>query len=100
MAAALCYDTGFQKLILEGDALQVVNNLTNNVKDWSQAGILLEDTRKLLDFYAFWCAKSIERYANKAAHYLAKNALSLLENLVYVEEIPNCIQSIVLIEFL
>lgn len=39
---------GIRSLVFEGDALQVVNNLSSKNTDWSQACLLIEDTKALL----------------------------------------------------
>jgi hypothetical protein len=37
-AANLCYDLGFQRVIMEGDALVVVQALQQNAPSWCQYG--------------------------------------------------------------
>lgn len=71
---------------LEGDALEVVNNLKQEYC-WNRYGQLIEDTRVILNRLQFWDVGHVGREANEAAHCLTKVAL---------EQSMVCIKNIVL----
>lgn len=91
---------GIQKLIMEGDALQVVNNLSKNKTNWSQGGLLIEDAKILLNSFVSWPAHHTKREANKKAHNLDRDALKLHEDLYDMEEVPSYIRSTILSEMM
>lgn len=47
---------GFTSLILEGDALKVIQILRKEVEDWSEGGCIIHDARALLGTFANWSA--------------------------------------------
>lgn len=51
-----CKDMGFTSLILEGDALKVIQILRKEVEDWSEGGCIIHDARALLGTFANWSA--------------------------------------------
>lgn len=95
-----CQEMGIRSFILKGVALQVVNNLSKEISNWSQAGMLIEDTKTLLNSFATWSVNHRRREANKSAHNLARDALSLHEDILEMEDIYLCIQSVVFFEML
>lgn len=70
-----CCDQGFQRLILERDALEIVVALKQVGPSWTQFGQLIEDSRTRLDSLQFWTTTHTRRENNEAAHFLAKSAL-------------------------
>lgn len=78
----------------------MVNYLKKDWHGWSPAGLLLEDTKLLLNSFAQWRINHTRREANAATHFLAKDALNHLEALIDVEVVLDCIHSIVLQETL
>jgi hypothetical protein len=85
-------------VILEGDALQVVQALKKEGVNRSKIGHLIEETRELLQTLHSWCILHVCRHLNEAAHRLAREALSIWEEFVLIEEIPPCIADIVYVE--
>ncbi|KAM5559577.1 hypothetical protein ABKV19_020977 [Rosa sericea] len=81
---------GFQstQIILEMDALGVVNDLNTTVSDWSVEGALVEEVRNLFHFFSSVICTYSPRRCNQAAHTLAKNALLFPAFQVWVEEEP------------
>jgi hypothetical protein len=59
---------------------------------------LIEDSRTMLSFFNSVEVVHVRREANKAAHVLARNAISQLLDKVWVAECPPLISSIVLAE--
>lgn len=91
---------GLTNIILEGDALQVVNMMNNATIDWSLRGLLIEDARNVLSSFATWSIFHISRGADMAAHCLAKAALNLDEDICTLEDFPQCIQSTIISKML
>lgn len=94
-AAIFCKELNLTNIILEGDALQVVNMVNNAVTNWSLGGLLIEDARKVLNSFTTWLVIHTSRGTNMAAHFLAKDALNLNEDMYILEDFHQCIQSTV-----
>ncbi|KAF5468871.1 hypothetical protein F2P56_012982 [Juglans regia] len=97
-AMELCRDLNFGRVIFEGDVQVIVNVVNEEEEDLSSYGCVIEDAKKLLKGRSQWSVKFVNRKANEAAHYLAKEALSLCFENVWIEEAPVCIESILLKE--
>ena len=63
-------------MIFEGVALEVVNALKQDSHCWSRYGKVIEDSRVVLNSFQYWFVSHTCR-ANKVAHNMAKNAISL-----------------------
>ncbi|KAJ0096619.1 hypothetical protein Patl1_27305 [Pistacia atlantica] len=94
-AVILAVDIGINQIILEGDALQVVNDLLRDEENWGQAGLISMDTKVLSRNFLTFSVHHVKRASNVIAHTLAKNALTIDDVLVELEEVPNCIGSLV-----
>ncbi|XP_042939576.1 uncharacterized protein LOC122274618 [Carya illinoinensis] len=88
-----CKKVGFHSIMFKGDSLQVVERMQKSVTNWSQGGLIIEDTKHLLQEFVAWSFR--HRDSNMAAHMLGKNALLNECDLYYLEEIPNCIRHVV-----
>ncbi|XP_042988591.1 uncharacterized protein LOC122316117 [Carya illinoinensis] len=82
-------------MMVEGDAVQVIRLLSGSSLDCSYAGLIVEDAKRELNTFANWSAIHTRREGNKAAHTLARNALTLSDDLLELELTPVCIQQIV-----
>jgi ribonuclease HI len=71
-AAILCHDLGLNKVILEGDALQIVQALNREGPHWSSYGHLTEEARGMLSSLHSWKVVHVRRQYNEVAHVLAK----------------------------
>ncbi|KAF5481359.1 hypothetical protein F2P56_002016 [Juglans regia] len=78
-----------------GDAQAIVNAVNKGDEDYSSYGGVIEDAKKMLKTIENWSVNFVYREANTAAHVLAQEALSLHIDLVWIEETPNCIRSII-----
>jgi ribonuclease HI len=88
----------FQRIILEGDSLIIVGALNQSNPCLSGYEQMMEDIRvRLLSFPAF-VVRHVCRQANTAAHSLAKHALALNSEMVWLEECPSFIFHIVIAE--
>ena len=74
--AALCAlkfskDMGFNKIILEGDAMGIINKLKRDSFDLSKVGNLIEIARKESKNFGVCNLSHVKREANKVAHCLS-----------------------------
>lgn len=97
-AVAFCSDLGFQLVIFEGDALEIVNALRQDSPCWSRYGQMIEDTKVHLHSFPSRSVKHTKREANEAAHLMAKTSITRLLDEIWVGEGLSFIQSIVLAE--
>ncbi|XP_042964588.1 uncharacterized protein LOC122298800 [Carya illinoinensis] len=95
MSVVFCKEIGVSNLVVEGDALQVIWLLNGSSLNCSCGGLIVEDAKRELNNFANWSAVHTKREGNKAAHALARNALTLSEDLLELELTPICIQQIV-----
>jgi hypothetical protein len=59
---------------------------------------VIEDTIIILNKLQFWSVNYVKREVNRIAHKLVNKAFSLMDELVYMEEAPQCIVDIVTAE--
>ncbi|XP_042972810.1 uncharacterized protein LOC122304618 [Carya illinoinensis] len=89
-AASLAKDLEFSPVILEGDAIQIVNGISQRVERWDRVGMVMYDTSLLLSSLCQWSMAFVRRSGNQMAHNLAKDSLKLGENSVVVVFRPSC----------
>ncbi|KAJ0052838.1 hypothetical protein Pint_03233 [Pistacia integerrima] len=94
-AVILAADIGINQIILEGDALQVVNDLLRDEENWGQASLISMDTKAVSRNFQTFLVHHVNRASNVIAHTLAKDALTIYDVLVELEDVPNCIGSLV-----
>ncbi|XP_059455112.1 uncharacterized protein LOC132185342 [Corylus avellana] len=70
------HEQGVQQLILEGDAKQITEAIKDEGQNLSLLGQLIKDVRFGLNAIPMWNVEHVHREANKAAHRLAKLALT------------------------
>ncbi|XP_035545169.1 uncharacterized protein LOC118348227 [Juglans regia] len=78
----------------KGDAQLIVKAVNNQEEDRSVYGSIVEASKKLISSWKDWSVEFVYRNANEAAHTLAKEALHLDTEIVWIEETPNCIRNI------
>lgn len=88
----------FYKVILEGDALQIVQALGQEGSNLCVYGHLIEETKGILHNMQNWKVHHVRRNLNGAAHLLIRVALFLSKAHVCVEETPQCIYDIIVVE--
>ncbi|KAF5442058.1 hypothetical protein F2P56_037243 [Juglans regia] len=94
-AMEVCRELNFNRVLFEGDAQAIVNVVNKGDEDYFSYGGVIEDAKKMLKTIENWSVNFVYREANTAAHVLAQEALSLHRDLVWIEETPNCIRSII-----
>lgn len=77
MKAVILYpQLGLNAIILEGDALEVVNGINSSRENWSILGLILQHTKDILEQMQFKKINHISRNLNVVVHRLAKEALN------------------------
>jgi hypothetical protein len=89
---------GLRFVILEGDALEIVEELNRVIEDEGNLGNLIGKTRLLLRSFDCWSVNHVNREGNKVAHTLAKYAVSHPQNCVWFQSYPSCLSGYVLSE--
>lgn len=59
---------------------------------------IVEDTKAVLSSLSSWAVRHIRREANQVAHNLAKQAISLVSVVIDIEDVPTCVQSLIMVE--
>ncbi|PON81292.1 Ribonuclease H-like domain containing protein [Trema orientale] len=88
-------DIGLNLQFLESDALTVVQALKNGSICYSEFDDLLLDVFSLFSFFLSVTVKHVFREANKVAHGLARFALGVEDELIWLEESPLPIESVI-----
>ncbi|XP_042972892.1 uncharacterized protein LOC122304693 [Carya illinoinensis] len=88
-AMKLCAELNFRKVQFEGDALAVVNAVNSPEECWERHGQVVEDLKDVLRKRRGWSVMHVNRCCNNVAHSLAKVALSMQEERVWMEDYPS-----------
>jgi hypothetical protein len=94
-AVVLGIQLGATYLELEGDALEVVQDLNLPEHCWGRNGPVLKDIKLLLQNFNDWKVSHVLQGANGAAHSLAKLALSSGVEQTWYDNFPMVVQEIV-----
>ncbi|KAF5450430.1 hypothetical protein F2P56_030784 [Juglans regia] len=87
----LCNDLNIQNAIFEGDAKAVIMAVKGDEENFSYFGSLIDDIRNVLSFRKSWSLQFDYRDKNTVAHNLAKAALHIVEEKVWIEIVPDFI---------
>lgn len=88
-------DKGYEDIIFERDALQVVNVVNSNTLCKSNFGHFVEDTKVVLVLLRRSSFVHVNRQANTAAHVLAKEACNHATEFIWWHFTPSCIDGII-----
>jgi hypothetical protein len=94
-AAQLSHRLGLQNIVLEGDALEVVNVLRTEETWLGRYGHILQDAKHMLSQCREWQVNHVHRQGNAVAHGLAKLALNIQQEVVWTDNFPLCIWDLV-----
>ncbi|XVF03089.1 hypothetical protein REPUB_Repub04eG0230600 [Reevesia pubescens] len=86
---------GCRDIVLEGDALHIVNLLNHNEVDTSFIGNLILEGRMRLRRFGNHTVSHSRRETNLVAHLLAKAAIASKNDLYWIDEVPVFLQSAV-----
>ncbi|KAF5458621.1 hypothetical protein F2P56_022638 [Juglans regia] len=90
-ALQMCNDLNIQNAIFEGDAKVVIMAVKGDEENLSYFGSLIDDIRNVLFHRKNWFLQFDYREKNSATHTLAKVALHLVEEKVWIETVPEFI---------
>ncbi|XP_075658885.1 uncharacterized protein LOC142628727 [Castanea sativa] len=83
-------DAGFNKLIIEGDNVNVMQAISSTKIDCSLLGYVVNDIRHLVYCLEWVSISTTRRDGNKVAHVLAQHARNSIDNDVYwMEDSPH-----------
>jgi hypothetical protein len=97
-AAELARRLDLRQVVLEGDALEIVNILKLDGAWLGSYGYVIQDANSILGSCQIWSVSHTYREGNGVAHNLAKLALSLGQDVLWTENFPDCILDLVLAE--
>ncbi|KAK3182792.1 hypothetical protein Dsin_030078 [Dipteronia sinensis] len=95
----LACETGLVPFEIESDAAVVVDWINEAKVFESEVGTIIDDIRFLMQRLNTCNVKFVFRKANYVAHFLAKLALSICEDQVWLEEYPSCVRKYLLDDF-
>ena len=92
-ATALVFasELGVRRAILEGDSMAVIKALKEFEYPLSPSGLLLENIIMFSQKFDKMLYSYTKREGNFVAHSLARHTISILDFLVWMEDIPPCI---------
>lgn len=90
-AASFTRDISLRRIMLEGDALQIVNSLKFDSSQSHISCLLLWDPKLVLNHFDYWNIADVRRNVNMAAHVLAKYALGSEEDEIRLDDSHLCI---------
>ncbi|XP_042958188.1 uncharacterized protein LOC122293778 [Carya illinoinensis] len=90
-AVQSAWDLGLSKIVLEGNSLQAIQALQRDQEVWCSSSMFLFEAKLGLVKFARWEVSHVRRDGNVVAHLLAKNALSISNCIITMEEYPSCI---------
>ncbi|XP_059429127.1 uncharacterized protein LOC132162934 [Corylus avellana] len=98
VAIGLCKEMGFRDIQFEGDAQVVINAVNSAETDWSRIGLMVTDIKRELETLSQWRMQFVPRGSNGVAHILSKEATTSFLNKCWINEVPDCIKDLVLLE--
>jgi hypothetical protein len=87
---------GAEKVILEGDALEIVNVFSNEERWMGTYGGIMHEAKQILNFYCTeWRVKHVQRCCNEVAHAIARMALHVNQECLRIDNFPSYIGDLV-----
>ncbi|KAK8559320.1 hypothetical protein V6N12_042599 [Hibiscus sabdariffa] len=86
---------GWKQVVLEGDAIEIVNRLANSILDFSALGTQLKPVREATKNFIFSSFLYVNRIGNKIAHELAHWALGNSHDMSFEADYPDLIRGLV-----
>ncbi|GMI85140.1 hypothetical protein HRI_002183300 [Hibiscus trionum] len=94
-ALSLASDLGFRKVILEGDALSVVNKIASPASDKSDTFAITSNIKRKWRSFETCSIQHVNRRCNEAAHTLAILGRNFSSPRIWIEEAPARVAAIV-----
>ncbi|XP_075669695.1 uncharacterized protein LOC142639391 [Castanea sativa] len=84
----LAKDLGLRHIIIEGDALTVMAALSGHTSPPSSIQHIIAGAQLWASSFSAWKSTHVRRNCNQAAHLMARNAKSIFECIIWVEDTP------------
>ncbi|XP_059434317.1 uncharacterized protein LOC132167380 [Corylus avellana] len=97
-AVEISQSLGLEKVVLEGDAMEVVKVLRNEEVWLGSYGHVLQEAKQKLCQCMEWKVSHVHRQGNNVAHSLAKLALTIQQEILWTDNFPLCIRELVITE--
>ena len=94
-AIRFAIETSFNCVIIESDSLSVVKTIQDTAESTCHIGNIIEDVKLLSKTMKSCEFHHAKREANQVAHTLARNAIKVVLELVWIEEIPRCVSDVI-----
>ena len=88
-ALMFAHELGFQSVILEGDALGLIQALKSQEQNVCPLGLLVEDVKVYSNHFQRVLYSHVKRNGNSVAHSLVKHAISIPDLQVWMEDVPS-----------
>ena len=88
-ALSFAHELGFQNIVLEGDALNLIQALKAQEQNLLPWGLLVEDVKEYGKKFKRVLYSHVKRNGNSIAHNLAKYALRIPDFQVWMEDVPS-----------
>ena len=90
-ALSFAHELGFQNIVLEGDALNLIQALKAQEQNLLPWGLLVEDVKEYGTKFRRVLYSHVKRNGNSVAYNLAKHALCISDFQVWMEDVPSYI---------
>lgn len=97
-AVEFCKNMGLDRIMVEGDSLQVVNAINKPGLNWGKYGHIVADIHEALRYFQMWKLCHTPREANSAAYMFAKEGIHFASDSVWFDCYPIIIRKIVISE--
>ncbi|KAK8618037.1 hypothetical protein V6N13_115912 [Hibiscus sabdariffa] len=93
-AVSLCKDLGFRNVVIEGDALTVINKINKIERDNSEIWALVANIHLLKRNFESITFNYVNRLGNNAAHILAKEGRLFSFPKIWIEDTPPKVEEV------
>ena len=87
-ALSFAAEIGVSRAVLEGDALVVIKALSDENASFASFGLLVDDVKLLSQCFSQLLYSHTKREGNYVAHNLTRYAIAILDDLVWMEDVP------------
>lgn len=98
-AISFAAELGFSSITLEGDCLSFIKKINEEEVDRSNISMIIQEIKHLALRFLRLTYTFINRSANQAAHTMTMEGKQWLGQNVWIEEVPNKVEIVVLIDW-
>lgn len=91
-------EIGLNNIIFEGDAKSTIDEVHTAEKIWVPYRHIIQEVKSIDNSRDNWAISFTQKEGNKMARLMAKFAMSIYKEPMWLEEIASCISTCVLIE--